>query len=82
MDEMGSTGGRAKIEEGPGVGGPTLWDLAHAIREETERVFGDEQVVWEVTNLLLLHVIETRVKNVYVEEDVRDRDFWPSRSGE
>jgi len=57
---------------GSSSGGWTLWDLACVIREETERVFRDERVVGEVSNLLLLHVIQTRVKNVCVEEDVSE----------
>ena len=82
MDVMGSTGASRKARSRAGSDGATLtlWDLAHAIGEETEKVFRDDGVVGEVSNLLLLHVIQNRVKNVYVEEDVRDPVFRYGRS--
>jgi hypothetical protein len=48
--------------------GFTLWDLATVIREEAEKVFAEEPVIREVSNVVLLHMIRTRVKNMEVAE--------------
>ncbi len=60
---------------GSSTGGFTLWELASVVREEVEKVFLEERVVREVSNLLLLYMIQAHVKNVRVEEDMSDPVF-------
>jgi hypothetical protein len=55
--------------------GFTLWELASVVREEVEKVFAEEQVVRDVSDRLLLYMIQAHVKNVRVEEDVSDPVF-------
>jgi hypothetical protein len=42
----------------------TLWDLAEAVNEEADLAFDGDQVAGRAADLVLLHLIRTRVRNV------------------
>jgi len=47
----------------------TLWDLAEAVWEEVEEVFGDECIAREISNIVLHRLICTCVRNMEVKEE-------------
>ena len=52
----------------PGWSGPTLWDLAEIVQEETERVFQEHTLVKSISTEVLIRFIQGHVSNMTVVE--------------
>ena len=48
--------------------GPTLWDLAEIVQEETEKVFGEQHMASMVSTEILTRFIQEYVSNMRVVE--------------
>jgi hypothetical protein len=45
---------------------PTLWDLAAIVLDEVEKVCKDEECVLALSREILIHIIQTHVRNMEV----------------
>ena len=46
----------------------TLWDLAEIVQEETERLYGNDQLAQRVFEMVLVRLIQNYVTNITIVE--------------